>query len=124
MGDTHAGLYIDPDLPEIIKGRLLPLADIVTPNPFEFAILVGAKLSGFAQFSGEAERWLRHGMRHVLVTGCLLDDTPLGQLDTLLVSYGCRFRSEEHTSELQSLIHNSYAVFCLKKKNKRQHYCT
>src|SRR3546814_11656211 len=92
MGDTHAGLYIDPDLPEIIKGRLLPLADIVTPNPFEFAILVGAKLSGFAQFSGEAERWLRHGMRHVLVTGCLLDDTPLGQLDTLLVSDGCRFR--------------------------------
>src|SRR3546814_6258772 len=25
-------------------------------------------------------------------------------------------RSEEHTSELQSLMHNSYAVFCLKKK--------
>src|SRR3546814_2200412 len=28
------------------------------------------------------------------------------------------FRSEEHTSELQSLMRNSYAVFCLKKKNK------
>src|SRR3546814_4294327 len=27
-------------------------------------------------------------------------------------------RSEEHTSELQSLKRNSYAVFCLKKKNK------
>src|SRR3546814_1848977 len=27
------------------------------------------------------------------------------------------FRSEEHTSELQSLMRNSYAVFCLKKKN-------
>src|SRR3546814_3821904 len=27
-------------------------------------------------------------------------------------------RSEEHTSELQSLMRNSYAVFCLKKKNK------
>src|SRR3546814_1654091 len=26
-------------------------------------------------------------------------------------------RSEEHTSELQSLMHISYAVFCLKKKN-------
>src|SRR3546814_9779920 len=26
-------------------------------------------------------------------------------------------RSEEHTSELQSLMRNSYAVFCLKKKN-------
>src|SRR3546814_5259287 len=28
-----------------------------------------------------------------------------------------RFRSEEHTSELQSLMRISYAVFCLKKKN-------
>src|SRR3546814_1032387 len=27
------------------------------------------------------------------------------------------WRSEEHTSELQSLIRSSYAVFCLKKKN-------
>src|SRR3546814_10222517 len=28
-------------------------------------------------------------------------------------------RSEEHTSELQALMRNSYAVFCLKKKNKQ-----
>src|SRR3546814_1764671 len=28
-------------------------------------------------------------------------------------------RSEEHTSELQSLMRHSYAVFCLKKKNKK-----
>src|SRR3546814_8845449 len=30
-----------------------------------------------------------------------------------------RFRSEEHTSELQSLMRISYAVFCLKNKNKK-----
>src|SRR3546814_5118379 len=30
----------------------------------------------------------------------------------------CSIRSEEHTSELQSLMRTSYAVFCLKKKNK------
>src|SRR3546814_6594433 len=29
-------------------------------------------------------------------------------------------RSEEHTSELQSLMRNSYAVFCLKKKHKKK----
>src|SRR3546814_4875241 len=32
--------------------------------------------------------------------------------------YGFIGRSEEHTSELQSLMRISYAVFCLKKKNK------
>src|SRR3546814_9402856 len=31
-----------------------------------------------------------------------------------------RQRSEEHTSELQSLMRISYAVFCLKKKNKNK----
>src|SRR3546814_8500188 len=42
------------------------------------------------------------------------DDVLSVFLWTLLV-----FRSEEHTSELQSLMRISYAVFCLKKKNKR-----
>src|SRR3546814_8978283 len=32
------------------------------------------------------------------------------------------FRSEEHTSELQSLMRISYAVFCLKKKNNTIHH--
>src|SRR3546814_8849965 len=32
-----------------------------------------------------------------------------------------RTRSEEHTSELQSLMRISYAVFCLKKKKNRNH---
>src|SRR3546814_3207062 len=31
-------------------------------------------------------------------------------------------RSEEHTSELQSLMRISYAVFCLKKKKQQQHH--
>src|SRR3546814_3665432 len=33
-----------------------------------------------------------------------------------------KFRSEEHTSELQSLMRISYAVFCLKKKKKTHRY--
>src|SRR3546814_9842949 len=34
-------------------------------------------------------------------------------------THGRRCRSEEHTSELQSLMRISYAVFCLKKKNNK-----
>src|SRR3546814_8105288 len=33
---------------------------------------------------------------------------------------GFNERSEEHTSELQSLMRNSYAVFCLKKKKNKK----
>src|SRR3546814_1240280 len=35
--------------------------------------------------------------------------------------YRQRYRSEEHTSELQSLMRISYAVFCLKKKKTSEH---
>src|SRR3546814_9710760 len=37
-------------------------------------------------------------------------------LATANAVWGNKPRSEEHTSELQSLMRNSYAVFCLKKK--------
>src|SRR3546814_8185926 len=38
------------------------------------------------------------------------------------VSIGPNCRSEEHTSELQSLLRISYAVFCLNKKNNKNIY--
>src|SRR3546814_4746850 len=45
----------------------------------------------------------------------------LKELTGARVLHGPRVeRSEEHTSELQSLMRISYAVFCLKKKNNRQ----
>src|SRR3546814_3213648 len=37
-------------------------------------------------------------------------------------TFSARSRSEEHTSELQSLMRISYAVFCLKKKKKQKKY--
>src|SRR3546814_9722110 len=37
-----------------------------------------------------------------------------------LATIGTRIRSEEHTSELQSLMRISYAVFCLKKKKRNE----
>src|SRR3546814_10718747 len=41
-------------------------------------------------------------------------------LPLVVFIHGAGMRSEEHTSELQSLMRTSYAVFCLKKKNKHQ----
>src|SRR3546814_10064597 len=50
-----------------------------------------------------------------------LGATPHDDPDTL-VSIRLWARSEEHTSELQSLMRISYAVFCLKKKKKNHKY--
>src|SRR3546814_4934498 len=59
------------------------------------------------------------------------DDVPMGvsasdaaghiKLVMLVNDVSLRGRSEEHTSELQSLMRISYAVFCLKKKNKKEY---
>src|SRR3546814_10739553 len=59
------------------------------------------------------ERWLRHRER----TGCSRERGPAPQLAGIWASDP---RSEEHTSELQSLMRISYAVFCLKKKKLSQ----
>src|SRR3546814_1171935 len=50
------------------------------------------------------------------------DDTPLQLIELQTEQTAKQFsRSEEHTSELQSLMRISYAVFCLKKKKYTQH---
>src|SRR3546814_3038205 len=57
------------------------------------------------------------GVRNVRISGLSIVDGLVGAL-----MFGrpqpSSERSEEHTSELQSLMRISYAVFCLKKKNK------
>src|SRR3546814_5763522 len=59
-----------------------------------------------------------HG--HAVLAAGHLDDDGDGELEV-----GAGQRSEEHTSELQSLMRNSYAVLCLKKKktttNTKEH---
>src|SRR3546814_2567121 len=55
--------------------------------------------------------------------GAVLHPLPraLLDLDRRLDAVVRPHRSEEHTSELQSLMRISYAVFCLKKKKKQKH---
>src|SRR3546814_3114478 len=66
--------------------------------------------------------WLEEGA-HVYVCGDaanMAPDVHSALID--IVASEARTRSEEHTSELQSLMRHSYAVFCLQKKtNRPQH---
>src|SRR3546814_8567703 len=63
------------------------------------------------------------GQRFFVGSGLILAAAPfrLVLLDRcfLFAGVAMRTRSEEHTSELQSLMRISYAVFCLKKKIKQ-----
>src|SRR3546814_9443845 len=75
---------------------------------------------------GQQEGQLDRGqVRDPRAVGQDLRDVAIGQAerqhreDLQPQGDGAEGRSEEHTSELQSLMRISYAVFCLKKKNKR-----
>ena len=41
IGDREQGIYVDRGIPEIIGSRMLPVADIITPNLFELEVLCG-----------------------------------------------------------------------------------
>src|SRR3546814_1590113 len=74
--------------------------------------LPGAAGSSKAQWSG---RLLRHRQHD-----CVADHRDQGKAADQYHDLAGDRRSEEHTSELQSLMRISYAVFCLKKKKKTQ----
>src|SRR3546814_3209112 len=54
------------------------------------------------------------------IVGCRIDRDQIGTMP-LHFAMQIQRRSEEHTSELQSLMRHSYAVFCLKKKTTQLH---
>src|SRR3546814_10252270 len=71
-------------------------------------------------------RRVRNASRSNIITSCsFLRSAPCNGGIAFLGSRDCStsngMRSEEHTSELQSLMRTSYAVFCLKKKNTQDH---
>src|SRR3546814_8531074 len=57
----------------------------------------------------------------IIVTGTRRTDRTVADSAVPIDVISADARSEEHTSELQSLMRISYAVFCLKKKNKHRH---
>src|SRR3546814_8133339 len=75
--------------------------------------------SHWIRFFGEHFRYIRHDERGCGLSDARVDGLTLSRwVDDLesVVEAAAIDRSEEHTSELQSLMRISYAVFCLKKK--------
>ena len=44
MGDYGRGIYVKPDIPDIFRNELIPIADIIAPNRFELETLVGFEI--------------------------------------------------------------------------------
>src|SRR3546814_4689035 len=94
-----------------IAGMLVAPSVFLEPN-----MMIGILIYGFAAA-------LVGGLDNPLgaIVGCILVGISENLLGAYVVGTQLKLsvaRSEEHTSELQSLMRISYAVFCLKKKTK------
>lgn len=90
MGDVGRGIFVRPELPDLIATQALAAADIVTPNQFELELLTELKVDTLEHALAAAhtlrERLYPGGPRIVLLTSLVRSDAPEGVIETLAVT--------------------------------------
>jgi pyridoxine kinase len=97
IGNAGRGIFVRRGIPEFFKQRMLPVADIVTPNQFELDYLAGRGSATMADVAAAIDAIHACGPRVVFVTSLHTDETPQGCID-LVVSDGidrCRLRTPQ-----------------------------
>jgi pyridoxine kinase len=85
LGDRDRGLFVHADIPPLVRDRLCRLAELITPNHFEFEWLCGATATTIDEVIARAQALFARGPSTVVVTSADLADTPAGHIDTLAV---------------------------------------
>ncbi|MFC4350215.1 pyridoxal kinase PdxY [Fodinicurvata halophila] len=86
MGDVGRGIFVQPEIPEFMKNRAVPAADIITPNQFELELLTGESPSDLAHAIEAANKARALGPKVVLVTSLKTSETPEDSIEMLSVS--------------------------------------
>jgi pyridoxine kinase len=86
MGDVDRGMFVRPGIPEFMRDRVVPQADIITPNHFELEFLAGHEARTLADVLAAVDEVRATGPRTVLVTSVLVEETPADHLDVIAVS--------------------------------------
>jgi pyridoxine kinase len=76
IGDDDVGVFVGAGIPEAIRARLLPQADLVTPNRFELAHLTGCAVESEEQALAAAADLRALGARAVVATGLTFASAP------------------------------------------------
>jgi pyridoxine kinase len=83
IGDTARGIFVRRGVPECIRERLAPAADVVTPNQFELEYLTGHKTVTRADALAAIESLQARGPRVVFVTSIRVRETPDDSVDLI-----------------------------------------
>jgi pyridoxine kinase len=86
MGNATSGCFVDPALPPVIRGEVVPHADLITPNQFELGLLTGTSPDTLESTLAAADAAMAMGPSTVLVTSVLRPDRPEGTIEMLAVT--------------------------------------
>jgi len=92
IGDAGRGIFVARGIPEFMKERAVPAADIITPNQFELDYLAGRESRTLADALAAVKVVHGLGPRAILVTSLHTEDTPEGTIDLLASDATGRFR--------------------------------
>ncbi|MGP6204079.1 MULTISPECIES: pyridoxal kinase PdxY [unclassified Microbacterium] len=86
MGNAKSGCFVAPAIPVLLRERVVPAADIITPNQFELGFLTGTEPADLESTLVSADLARDMGPRTVLVTSVERPDAPEGTIEMLAVT--------------------------------------
>ncbi|NQX11562.1 pyridoxal kinase PdxY [Microbacteriaceae bacterium VKM Ac-2855] len=85
MGNAKSGCFVAPEIPELLRDRVVPVADIITPNQFELGYLTGTEPSTLESTLASVDLARAMGPSTVLVTSVERPDRDPDSIEMLAV---------------------------------------
>jgi pyridoxine kinase len=92
IGDVGRGVFVRPGIPEFMRGKAVPAADVITPNQFELDYLSGVETKRLSDALRAVKRLHGAGPQWILVTSLHIEDTPGDSIDLLVSGPDGQFR--------------------------------
>lgn len=85
MGNAKSGCFVAPAIPELLRERVVPVADILTPNQFELGFLTGTEPGSIDSTLKSADLLRARGPRTILVTSVERPDREADTIEMMVV---------------------------------------
>ncbi len=85
MGNAKSGCFVAPAIPDLLRDRVVPVADIITPNQFELGYLTGTSPTDLESTLASVDASRAMGPSTVLVTSVERPDREEGTIEMLAV---------------------------------------
>ncbi|MGH1527157.1 pyridoxal kinase PdxY [Leifsonia sp. L25] len=85
IGNAKSGCFVAPAIPKLLRDKVVPVADIITPNQFELGYLTGTEPADLDSTLASVDAARAMGPRTVLVTSVERPDQPEDTIEMLAV---------------------------------------